>query len=152
MKLAGKLLIAGAMVGACAIGWTARDVIGAERKAPAVMKRIYSGADGQSYVEDIPLDVNSIMEKVTKLEIKVGEPGNFQPPHVGPQRQYIINLEGSAEIEVANGKIQLPPGSIELIDDLTGKGHTTRVTSKERRVSLWLWFEDQKPHPGPMNR
>jgi hypothetical protein len=40
---------------------------------------------------------------------------------------------------------------MEYIDDLTGKGHTTRVTSKEERVSIWLKFEDQKQRIGPLD-
>jgi len=66
-------------------------------------------------------------------------------------RQYIINLSGSGQLEVAEGKADLPPGSMEYIDDLTGKGHTTRITSREERVSIWLKFDDQKERIGPLN-
>jgi hypothetical protein len=52
---------------------------------------------------------------------------------------------------VAEGKVDLPPGSMECIDDLTGKGHTTRTTSKEERVSIWLKFEDQQQRIGRLN-
>jgi hypothetical protein len=68
-----------------------------------------------------------------------------------PQRQYIVNLAGSGQLEVAEGKVDLPPGSMEFIDDLTGKGHTTRIMGTEDRVSIWLKFEDQKQHIGPLN-
>ena len=67
-----------------------------------------------------------------------------------PSARYIINLSGSGQLEVAEGKVDLPPGSMEYIDDLTGKGHTTRITSSENRISLWLKFEDQKQHIGPL--
>jgi len=40
---------------------------------------------------------------------------------------------------------------MEDIDDLTGKGHTTRTTSTVERVSIWLKFEDQKQRIGPLN-
>ena len=40
---------------------------------------------------------------------------------------------------------------MEYIDDLAGKGHTTRITSKEERVSIWLTFGDQKQRIGPLN-
>jgi quercetin dioxygenase-like cupin family protein len=116
------------------------------------MKRIYTGTDGQSHVEDIVLDAKSVLEKVTSVEVRVGAPGRFSDWHVGPQRQYIINLSGSGQLEVAEGKVDLPPGSMEYIDDLTGKGHTTRTTSKEERMSIWLKFEDQKQRIGPLTR
>ena len=113
--------------------------------------RLDPGTDGLSHVEDIVLDAKSVMEKVASAEVRVGEPGRFSDWHVGPQRQYIINLSGSGQLEVAEGKVDLPPGSMEYIDDLTGKGHTTRTTSKEERVSIWLKFEDQKQRIGPLN-
>jgi hypothetical protein len=152
MKLSRQVALVGALVGAAALGWGANDVIGAQTSKPTMMKRIYTGTDGLSYVEDIPLDAKTVMEQVTGIEVRVGPPGRFSDYHPGPQRQYIINLSGHAELEVANGKVDLPPGSIEFIDDLTGKGHTTRVTSTENRVSLWLKFADQKQHIGPLNK
>ena len=144
----GGLVIVGVFAWASSIG---RDGVGAQGSGkPAVIKRIYTGADGLSHVEDIVLDAKSVMEKVTGVEVRVSPPGRFSDWHVGPQRQYIINLAGSGQLEVAEGKVDLPPGSMEYIDDLTGKGHTTRVTSKEERVSIWLKFEDQKQRIGPL--
>jgi quercetin dioxygenase-like cupin family protein len=155
MKFAMRWLIAGALVSVCLLAWGSsvrRDVVGAQGiSRPAVIKRIYTGTDGLSHVEDIALDAKSVMEKVTSVEVRVGTPGRFSDWHVGPQRQYIINLSGSGQLEVAEGKVDLPPGSMEFIDDLTGKGHTTRITSKEERVSIWLKFEDQKQRIGPLN-
>jgi len=155
MKFAVRSLVAGTLVGLCmlALGSTVgQDVVGAQGSGtPAVMKRIYTGTDGLSHVEDIVLDLKSVMEKVTGVEVRVSPPGRFSDWHVGPQRQYIINLAGSGQLEVAEGKVDLPPGSMEYIDDLTGKGHTTRSTGKVDRVSIWLKFEDQKQRIGPLN-
>ena len=155
MRFAMRWLAAGALVSVSMLAWGSnvrRDVVGAQGSSkPAVMKRIYTGTDGLSHVEDIVLDAKSVMEKVASVEVRVGEPGRFSDWHVGPQRQYIINLSGSGQLEVAEGKVDLPPGSMEYIDDLTGKGHTTRITSKEERVSIWLKFEDQKQHIGSLN-
>jgi hypothetical protein len=155
MRFAMRWLAAGALVGVCMLAWgskVGRDVVGAQGSSkPTVIKRIYTGTDGLSHVEDIVLDAKSVMEKVASVEVRVGVPGRFSDWHVGPQRQYIINLSGSGQLEVAEGKVDLPPGSMEYIDDLTGKGHTTRITSKEQRVSIWLKFEDQKQRIGPLN-
>lgn len=155
MKFAMRWLVAGALASVCALSWASNisgDVVAArENGKPAVMKRIYTGTDGLSHVEDIVLDAKSVMEKVTGVEVRVAPPGRFADWHVGPQRQYIINLAGSGQLVVAEGKVDLPPGSIEYIDDLTGKGHTTRTTSKVERVSIWLKFEDQKQRIGPLN-
>ena len=71
-------------------------------------------------------------------------PGTLNDWHVGPRRQFVITLSGRAEIEVASGKkIALEPGHIELIEDTTGKGHTTRVVGKEDRVSISIPLTDQ---------
>src|SRR5438034_10400004 len=91
------------------------------------------------------------MDKASRVAVPVPPRGRCGAGHVCPQRQYIINLAGSGQPEVAEGKVDLPPGSREYIDDLTGKGHTTRTTSKEERVSIWLKFEDQKQRIGPLN-
>jgi hypothetical protein len=149
-----RSLAAVALVGRCLLPGPDLDrgvVRAQEAGRPTVMKRIYTGTDGLSHVEDIVLDANTVMEKVSSVEVRVAPPGRFGDWHVGPQRQYIINLAGTGQLEVAEGKVDLPPGSIEYIDDLTGKGHTTRTTSKEERVSIWLKFEDQKQHIGPLN-
>src|SRR5262245_58030363 len=151
MTFTTRWLIAGALVSVCVLTWSAnvrRDVVGAQ--GLTVMKRIYTGTDGFSHVEDIVLDAKTVLEKVTSVEVRVSPPGRFSDWHVGPQRQYIINLAGSAQLEVAEGKVDLPPGSMEYIDDLTGKGHTTRVTGDIERVSIWLKFEDQNQRIGPL--
>jgi quercetin dioxygenase-like cupin family protein len=155
LNVAVRWVIAGALVSTCVLAWSSnadRDAVGAQgNRKPAVMKRIYTGTDGLSHVEDIVLDSKSVMEKVTSVEVRVAPPGRFGDWHVGPQRQYIINLAGAGQLEVAEGKVDLPPGSMEYIDDLSGKGHTTRTTSTEERVSIWLKFEDQKQRIGPLN-
>jgi len=155
MRSAVRWLTATALAGVCVMVWgadVARNGVAAQSAGkPTVIKRIYTGTDGLSHVEDIPLTMDSKLEKIASVEVRVGTPGRFSDWHVGPQRQYIINLSGSGQLEVAEGKVDLPPGSMEFIDDLTGKGHTTRITSSENRVSIWLKFEDQKQHVGPLN-
>jgi hypothetical protein len=154
MRSAIRWLAAGALVAACVVAGgldAGRNALQAQTAGkPTVIKRIYTGTDGLSHVEDIPLTMDTKLEKIASVEVRVGTPGRFSDWHVGPQRQYIINLSGSGQLEVAEGKVDLPPGSMEFIDDLTGKGHTTRITSSENRVSIWLKFEDQKQHIGPL--
>ena len=146
--LATLLVTVSFIAGRLSVGSDVVDAQGISK--PTVVKRIYTGSDGLSHVEDLPLKANDILEKATSVEVRVSPPGRFSDWHVGPQRQYIINLSGSGQLEVAEGKVDLPPGSMEYIDDLTGKGHTTRVTSKEERVSIWLKFDDQKQRLGPL--
>ena len=93
-----------------------------------------------------------MLEKITGARVSVSQPGSFSDYHVGPERRYIINLTGGGQLQLAEGKVDLPAGSIEFIDDLTGKGHTTANVGKEPRVSIWLQFADQKQVIGPLAR
>ena len=156
MRPVTRFLIAGAFLAGFGLGWTARSddaAVGAQAPAkPFTMQRVYTGTDGLSHVEQIPLTAESVMEKVVSMRVSVAQPGAFSDYHVGPERRYIINLTGGGQLQLAEGKVDLPAGSIEYIDDLTGKGHTTANVSKEPRVSIWLRFEDQKQVIGPVGR
>ncbi len=149
-----RYLVVGALVVGFGLGWvtggghTAVDA--QEPHAPFMMKRIYSGTDGQSHVEEIELNAPSIMEEVTGIQVRVSQPGSFADWHVAPGRRYIINLTGGGQLEVAEGKVDLPAGSVEYIDDLTGKGHTTANVGDAPRVSIHLVFEDQNQIIGPI--
>jgi quercetin dioxygenase-like cupin family protein len=57
--------------------------------------------------------------------------------HPASKRQYVIIVSGRGEVEVAGGKkVQLVPGRVLLAEDVTGKGHTTRVGADEALVML----------------
>ena len=54
--------------------------------------------------------------------------------HCAPRRQYSISLSGTAEIEVGDGtKARVGPGDVVLAEDLTGRGHVTRVIGDQPR-------------------
>ena len=53
--------------------------------------------------------------------------------------EYVITLSGHAELVLSGGQtIQVGPGSIELAEDLTGKGHITRTVGTEDRVAILI--------------
>ena len=135
----------GAMVGH--IGFPAAE---AQERKVVTITRFYTGADQQTHAEDQDLEFPGKVLKllpVTGAELHRGAAGSVLDWHTGPARQYIITLSGRGEIEVAGGKkVPVYPGHIELIEDTTGKGHITRVTSKEDRVALWLPIADQTTH------
>ena len=60
-------------------------------------------------------------------------PGWHGDWHPAPQRQWIIILSGELEVEVSDGEIRIfGPGSVVLVEDTFGKGHVSRVVSRER--------------------
>ena len=155
MKSMMKVLIVGAFVAGFGLGWTAKGyetVVSGQSYKPFMMKRIYTGNDGLSHVEQVELNAQSVLKKVTGAVVRVSQPGSFSDWHVGPTRRYIINLTGGGQLEVAEGKVDLPPGTVEYIDDLTGKGHTTANVGQEPRVSIHLEFEDQQQIIGPIGQ
>ena len=154
MRSIVKWSIAIGLAGLIVLVWSAHtdhDVVVAQTRKPVVVTRLYTGQDGQTHVEEMevkltgsPLNEVSEMFKVTGAEIHRAPAGRVNDWHTAPRRQYVITLSGRGEIEVAGGKkISLEPGHIELAEDLTGKGHITRVVGSEDRVTIQLPLADQ---------
>src|ERR1044071_2362818 len=142
MTTTTRFLIGAAFVVGFGLGWAVNvehGVVEAQARAkPFMMQRIYTGTDGLSHVENIELNAQSVLEQVNGARVSVSQPGTFSDYHVGPERRYIINLTGGGQLQLAEGKVDLPAGSIEYIDDLTGKGHTTANVGKEPRLSIQM--------------
>jgi hypothetical protein len=51
----------------------------------------------------------------------------------------VANLQGEMEIEASGGETRrFGPGTMLLVEDRTGKGHRTRVSSDVDRVSVFI--------------
>jgi hypothetical protein len=130
---------------------TDQDVVVAQTRKPVTITRLYTGPDGLTHADEVEVKLTqsgttevSEMLKVTGAEIHRAPAGRVNDWHTAPRRQYVITLSGHGEIEVAGGKkISLGPGHMELAEDLTGKGHITRVVGKEERVTIQLPLADQ---------
>jgi hypothetical protein len=114
------------------------------------INRLYTGPDGQTHAEEIEVKFGPGGTDPFKLmagagaEIRRAPPGRVVDWHPAPRRQYVITLSGRGEIELIDGtKIQLGPGSINLAEDLTGKGHITRVVGNEDRVTIAIPVADK---------
>lgn len=112
--------------------------------------RLYTGADGQTHAEEIEVKFGPNGSDPFKLaagagaEIRRAPPGRVADWHTAPRRQYVITLSGHGEVELIDGtKIPLGPGSIDLAEDLTGKGHITRVVGNEERVTIAIPVVDR---------
>ena len=106
--------------------------------------RMYSGPDGESHFEEVaPSFAPSDGQDRTSVEGAQGvsfgraQPGYFLDWHNAPRRQYVVTLAGQVEIGLGDGTVrQFGPGDVLLAEDLTGRGHTTRVTGTEPRITL----------------
>ena len=56
------------------------------------------------------------------------KPGTVEEWHNAPKPWYLIVLQGMSEVTVSDGEARrFRPGSVILMDDVTGKGHRTRA-------------------------
>ena len=132
------------------VAWRAhtnQDVATAQARKPIMMTRIFTGPDGLSHAEQVEMTLNgnvTEMMKATGAEFSRRAPGPVSDWHVGPRRQFVITLSGRAELEVGNGqKVSVGPGQINLIEDTTGKGHTTRNVGPDDRIVVTIPLADQ---------
>jgi hypothetical protein len=144
-------LVLASCVGVLFLTWRAQtdqDVVVAQAPKPITMTRIYTGSDGLSHAEEIPMKLSgggvTDMIKATGAQFSRRAPGPASDWHVGPRRQFVITLSGRAELEVAGGKkVPVGPGHITLIEDTTGKGHITKNVGPDDRIVVTIPLEDQ---------
>ena len=146
-----RLLTGLGLVAAFFLGWSVRgdrDVASAQAaRKPIMMTRIYTGTDGLSHTERIEMKLTpngTSTMKATSAEFSSRPAAPAGDWHTGPRRQFVITLNGRAELEVGNGqKVPIEPGNINLIEDTTGKGHITRTAGQEDWVSVHVSIADQ---------
>jgi quercetin dioxygenase-like cupin family protein len=113
--------------------------------------RIYTGPDGESHFEDLTATIIDGRFGPTALQEAQGilftrqRPGNLSEWHTAPRRQYVIGIAGEVEIVTGDGSsMRFRPGDVLLAEDLTGRGHTTRVVGDSMRISAMVPLRDQK--------
>jgi hypothetical protein len=108
--------------------------------------RLYADERGESHFEDLevelePVDfappaapLNIAQFLPTAQSLWVGAPAGWagETPHPAPQRQIFCTLQGEYEVTASDGGIRrFPTGSVLLLEDTWGKGHSTRITSND---------------------
>lgn len=126
---------------------TNQDVAGAQARKPIMMTRVYTGPDGLSRAQQIEMKLdgnNTEMLKATGVQFSRRAPGPVSDWHVGPRRQFVITLSGRGELVMGDGtKVLVGPGHINLIEDTTGKGHTTQNLGPDDRIVVTIPLADQ---------
>ena len=109
--------------------------------------RMYVGADGKATWEEIDLEKQADwLAGLDTTSIRFGSraPGVMQDWHPAPQRQFVIILSGSLEIGFEDGsKKVFGPGDARLVEDVTGKGHTTVAIGNEPCITATVGLKDQ---------
>ena len=112
--------------------------------------RLYTGPDGESHFEDLDprfapsgASERSPAQETAGVSFGRSQPGNFVDWHVAPRTQYVITLAGQVEIGIGDGTTRrFGAGDVMLADDLTGRGHTTRVVSDVPRITITVPLRD----------
>ena len=110
--------------------------------------RMYADKDAVAQWEEIDLTktpgwVDGL--DVTKIKFGSREPGILQDWHPAPQKQFVIILSGQLEIGFEDGTKKIfGPGDARLVEDITGKGHTTIALGSEPCITATIGLEDQE--------
>lgn len=108
--------------------------------------RLYTGDDGQSHLEVLDLESHpelGQLQAAKGISFRSTPSGTFSDWHNGPRRQFVITISGEVEIGLGDGSVhRFGPGHVNLVEDLTGQGHTTRSVGNEPRVSATIPLED----------
>jgi hypothetical protein len=117
---------------------------GAQNGKPVMITRFFTGPDGLTHAEEIEAKFPAGGGAYNLLansgaQLRRTPPGRENGYHTAGRRQYVVTLSGHAELVLSGGQtIEVGPGSIELAEDLTGKGHITRTVGTEDRVVILI--------------
>ena len=112
--------------------------------------RLYTGPDNESHFEDLEIelqdagDIGELSEKVkaTGIIFRRTNPDYNYDWHNAPQRQYIIMLDGSVDVEIGDGTVRrFSTGDILLVEDTTGRGHISRSVDNQPRSSVFVTLD-----------
>lgn len=115
---------------------------------------IYSSADGESHFRDITVQLaegdfappapplyTSSPERASQVLFFHAPVGWFGDWHPTPARQYFVALAGDLEVQVSDGEVRhVRGGDVVLLEDLEGRGHTTRVVGDEPARAIIVQF------------
>ena len=115
--------------------------------------RIYSDGEGESHFEDIELDLVPLAVGELRTSSTENWPAStvqfrqvdddFESGfHTAPKRRVVINLAGLSELEVSSGERRVVgPGTVQLVEDTTGRGHKAAKTTGKPLQMLIIGLE-----------
>lgn len=121
--------------------------------------RLYADEQGESHFEDMeialePVDfappaapLNIAQFLPTAQSLWVGAPVGWQgeAPHPSPRRQIFCTVQGEYQVMASDGTVrQVPPGTVLFLEDTWGKGHSTRIISKDDVVIFGVVLADSR--------
>ncbi len=131
-----------------------------EREPPGAQSlryvRVHDGNDGERHFEDVDVELEFAPFAPPAAPIAVsdslpasavvffGGPENwFGDFHPTPHRQFCMICAGQVELQTTDGETRrFSPGDLLLLDDLSGRGHISRVVGPNPLAGVFV----QLPH------
>ena len=93
--------------------------------------RLYTGSDGESHLEELDPNLAPDFQSprvATKVSLTRMPQDRYLDFHPAPERRWSVNISGEIEIGLGDGSVhRFGPGDLRLMEDTTGRGHTTRA-------------------------
>lgn len=119
---------------------------------PVEYTRMYVDSSGESHFDDGRLDLEfkdyappaepiaiHSLQNVDGATLLRMEGNSFEDWHPAPRRQFAFILQGTVEVTVTDGEVRrFVPGDVVLLEDTTGKGHTTRIVGDVAHLGLMV--------------
>jgi len=106
--------------------------------------RIYNDADGSSHIQELVIATKP--GRPTRSAPAIPATASIYSEYTGstvedwhraPARQFSISMSGEIEVEVSDGtKHAIHAGDMVFLEDLTGKGHITRLLSPVTNIFI----------------
>ena len=113
--------------------------------------RIYSDDKGETHFEDVDIRLEDFRGNIHRMSKPLKASGmSFaafsgalaENWHTAPRKQAIIILDGEVDLAVSDGgKRRFGPGHVLVLEDTTGKGHTTHSVEGKEREEVWVALE-----------
>ena len=118
--------------------------------------RLFAGPDGESHFEDVVVEFISepparfaVSEWQSAERIIPQFPPDLEPSNA-PRTAFSILLAGSWTMQTSDGEVRdFHPGDLILVEDTTGKGHITSITSDGATIVARIQVPGSRRHTGP---
>lgn len=123
--------------------------------------RLFADERGESHFEDLefplspvdfappaaPLNIAPFLPTGQSLWVGASAGWAGEVPHPSPRRQIFCLLQGEYEVIASDAETRrFPQGSVLLLEDTWGKGHSTRISSQGDVLILALVLADSQLH------
>ena len=116
------------------------------------VSRLYAAEDGESHFADVELEFSptkhveaapalglSTALSATELRFMNAPAGWASDWHPTSDRNFFVVLSGEWEVTASDGQTrQFSAGSLLLVEDTSGKGHTSRVVSEAESIVVMV--------------